>query len=109
MIFIEKKIDNESYKNILVYNISCKSLIDAKPLCVRFEKKDGFIRVYDGARYLVLFGSEKYDFIYNRIRYHMEGRGSIKYVISHGYAKIKVDSFYSLPLEMTLHGVIITY
>ena len=109
MIFIEKKIDNESYKNILVYNISCKSLIDAKPLCVRFEKKDGFIRVYDGARYLVLFGSEKYDFIYNMIRYHMEGRSSIKYAISHGYAKIKVDSFYSLPLEMTFHGFIITY
>ena len=84
-------------------------MIDAKPLCVRFEKKDGFIRVYDGARYLVLFGSEKYDFIYNRIRYHMEGRSSIKYAISHGYAKIKVDSFYSLPLEMTFHGVIITY
>ena len=109
MIFIEKKIDNESYKNILVYNISYKSLIDAKPLCVRFEKKDGFSRVYDGARYFVLFGSEKYDFIYNRIRYLMEGRSSIKYVISHGYAKIKVDLFYSLPLEMPFHGVIITY
>ena len=29
----------------------------------------GFIRVYDGSRYLVLFGLEKYDAIYIRIRY----------------------------------------
>ena len=27
------------------------------------------LHIYDGARYLVLFGSEKYNDIYNRIRY----------------------------------------
>ena len=44
-------------------------MIDAKPFCVRFNIIDGFIRVYDGTRYLVLFGSEKYDSIYCRVRY----------------------------------------
>ena len=34
-----------------------------------FEKINGMIRVYDGTRYLIIFGSEKYDFIYSRIRY----------------------------------------
>ena len=34
-----------------------------------FHKIDGFIRVYDGSRYLVLFVLEEYDAIYNRIRY----------------------------------------
>ena len=34
-----------------------------------FHKIDGFIRVYDGSRYLVLFALEEYDGIYNRIRY----------------------------------------
>ena len=34
----------------------------------RFDQIDVFIRVYDGTRYLVLFGSKIYDFIYNRIR-----------------------------------------
>ena len=62
-------IDEKSYKNILVYNISYKHLIVSKPLCIRFNKIDGFIRIYEGIRYLVLFGSEKYDSIYNRIRY----------------------------------------
>ena len=34
-----------------------------------FHKIDGFIRVYDGSRYLVLFALEEYDDIINRIRY----------------------------------------
>ena len=56
-------IDKKSYENILVFNISYKTLIGAKPLRIRFNKVDGFIRVYGGTRYLVLFGTEKYDFI----------------------------------------------
>ena len=70
--------DEKSYENILVYNISYKILIAPKPLCIPFEKIDGFIRVYDGTRYLVLLGSEKYDSIYNRIRYLI----SVIYIIS---------------------------
>ena len=37
-------------------------------LRIRFDKLNGFIRFYDATRYLVLFGGEKYDLIYNRIR-----------------------------------------
>ena len=55
-------------------------------------------RLYDdGTRYFVLFESEKYDFIYNRVRYLIEVKRGIAYVISHNYAKIKVDSSDSLP------------
>ena len=50
------------------------------------------VRVYDETRYLVLFGSEKYDLIYNRIRYLVGVKSGITYVISHNYAKIKVGS-----------------
>ena len=83
-------IDKKTFAHILVYNISYKSLIDSKHLSITFNKIDGFVRVYDGTRYLVLFGSEKYDPIYN-------------------YAKIKVDSLDSFPLakNMTFHYVII--
>ena len=59
-------IDEKSYESILVYNISYKSLIDYKLLWITFDKIDGFFRVYDGTRYLVLFGSEKYHSIYER-------------------------------------------
>ena len=51
-------VDEKSYENILVNNILCKNLVVAKPLRIRFNKIDEFIRVYDGTRYLVLFGSE---------------------------------------------------
>ena len=44
-------IDEKPHENILVCNISYKSLIDFKPLRIRFDKIGGFIRVYDGSRY----------------------------------------------------------
>ena len=44
---------------MLVYYMSYNILIGAKPLGIRFDKLDGFIRIYHGTRYLVLFGSEK--------------------------------------------------
>ena len=102
-ILIKKK----RYKNILVYNISYKTLIDAKPLRSGVDKIDGFIRVYDGNKYLILY--EKHDFIFNKIRYLIRVKRGITYVVSHNYAKIKADSYDSLPLEkaMTFYNVLI--
>ena len=65
-----------------------------------FDKVDGFIRVHDGTRHLGLFGSQKYDSIYNRIRYLIGVKSGIKYAFSHNYAKIKIDS-------LTFHNFII--
>ena len=45
-----------------------------------------------GNTYLVLFGSGKYDFIHNRIRYLVGVKSVITYDISHNYAKLKLDS-----------------
>ena len=69
----------------------------------------GFIRIYDGSRYLTLLDSEKYDTIYNRIRYLINLKIGITYIFSHHFAKIKGDSYDSLPIEkiLTLHNVII--
>ena len=52
----------------MIYDISHKTSIDAKPLRIRFDKINGFIRIYGGTRYLTMFGTEKYDAIYDRIR-----------------------------------------
>ena len=104
-------IDEKLYENTLIHNISFKTLVDAKPLRIRFDKIDEFVRVYDGTRYLVLFGSEKYNASYNRIRYFLSHKSGITYVLFffHYYAKIKVDSYHYLPIEktLTLHNVII--
>ena len=53
----------------MIYNISYETLVGPKPLRIRVDEIDGFIRIYYGIRYLILFGSDKYDAIYNRIRY----------------------------------------
>ena len=66
-----------------------------------------FIRLHNGSRYLVLFGPEKCNKIYHKIRYLIVS--GVAYVISRNFAWIKVDSYDSLPLEETLtfHKVII--
>ena len=83
----------------MIYGISYKTLIGLKPLQITFDKIDGFIRIHDGTRYLTLFGSKKYDAIYDRIRYLIIRKRSITYTFSHYFAKIKVDSYDSLPIE----------
>ena len=77
----------------------------AKPLCIRFDKTDGFDKIYDGTRYLVLFGPERYREIYDWFNYIISG---VTYIISYNFAKIKTDSYDSLPLKktMTFHNVI---
>ena len=82
----------------MVYNISHKTLTGEKPLRIRLEKLIGFIRVYGGIVYLVLFGPEKYNAIYKRILYHRSQKSCITYVITHSYAKIEIDIYNSLPL-----------
>ena len=68
----------KSCTNVLICNISYKTvLIGAKPLRTRFDNIDGFIRVYDWTRYLLLFGPEKYDPIYIRIRYLISQKSGI--------------------------------
>ena len=60
-------IDGKSHENAFVYNILYKILINSRLLRYRFHIIDEFTRTYYGITYLVLFGSEKYDSIYNRI------------------------------------------
>ena len=81
----------------MFFDISYKTLIGAKPLRIRFDKKDEFIGVYNETRYLVLFGLEKYDAIYNRIRYLIGVKRGITYVFFHNYAEIKIDSYDFVP------------
>ena len=40
-------IDEKFHENILICNISYKTLIIPKPLHIRFDKTDGFMRIYD--------------------------------------------------------------
>ena len=81
----------------------------AKPLCIRFNKIDGFIKICDEIRYLEILGYWLYDGIYNRIRYLIREKGGITDSINHNFEKTKIDSYNSLPIEkiLTFHNFII--
>ena len=53
----------------MIYDILYKTLINQKPLRISFDKIDGIIRTFHRTTYLTLFGSEKYEAIYHKIRY----------------------------------------
>ena len=92
----------KTYKNILIYDISYKTFMSSKPLRSRFDKIDGFTKIYDGIKYLKLFGSGLHDAIYNRIRYLANEKSGITDSINHNFARIRIDSYNSLLIEKTL-------
>ena len=65
VIFIIRK----SYKNILIYGISNKTFIVAKPLLIDFKKVGGFIKIYDGIKDLELLASERFNTVCHEINY----------------------------------------
>ena len=92
------KIEDFHFDNILIGEKSGKNiLIDTKPLRLRFDKVDGFIRLNYGTRYLFIyrfrFDSQKYNVIFNKIRYLIGIKTGITYIFSHSYANIKVDLY----------------
>ena len=80
----------------------------AKPLRIRYNKIDGFIKIHNKIRYLVLF-DEKCDKIWDRIKYLKSKKSGITGSINHNFAIIRIDSYDSLPIEkiLTFHIVII--
>ena len=73
----------------MIYGISYITLTDPKTLCIRFDKRDELIRIYGGTRYLLLFHPEKYDAIYNRIRYLVNVKSGITCIFFSILAKKK--------------------
>ena len=99
-------IEEKSHWNILIYDISYKTLSCLKRLDIRFHKINGFIRIYCGTKYLKLFSPEKDYAIYDRTRFFVSLKSGITFIFSHYFAKIKTDSYDSLPIEKRLHNVI---
>ena len=51
-VLLDKK-SYKTYKSILIYGISYKTSTSAKPLRIRLDKIDGFIKIIDRIRDLV--------------------------------------------------------
>ena len=68
---------------------------------IKPEKCDHLHLVYHFTVPLTLLGSEKYDAIYDRIRYLVSLKSGITCIFSHYIEKIEVDSYDSLSTEKT--------
>ena len=73
-----------------------------KALRIRFDIIDRFIKIYDGTRYLVSFGPERHNAIYDRIRYLISEKSAVTYSINYNFARIRIDSYNSLSIEKNL-------
>ena len=76
---------------------------------IKFNRIDGFIKIYDGTRYLALFGLDKYDAFCDKIRYLTSLKSDTTYIFSHTFAKVKIDLYDPLLIRkiMTLNYFII--
>ena len=71
----------------------------SKRLRIWFDK---IIKIYDGIRYLVLLGHSWYDEICDSIKYLIGEKSGITDCINHNFARIRIDSNNSLPIEKIL-------
>ena len=96
---LDKKLYNKKQETIFIYDISYKTLPGTKPLCIRFDKTDLFIKIHDGIRYLVLFDRSGCAEICDRIKYLLSEKSGITDSINHNFTRIRIDSYHSLPIE----------
>ena len=98
-------LDEKLYENISVYDISCKTSTGTKPLPIRFNKIDGFIKVHGGDfRHLVLFDYEYFAQICDKIKYFISEKSGTtdRDSNNHSFQEIRVVSYNSLPIEKIL-------
>ena len=76
---------------------------------IRFGKLDGFIKIHNKIRYLVLVDYSYCDKICDKIKYLIIERSGITDSINHNFRWIRIASYDSLPIDkiFTFHNVII--
>ena len=100
-ILLDEKLYKEKNQNIFIYDISYKTWMGGKPLRIRYDKIDGFIKFPNKTWYLVLF-DDWWDKTCDRIKYLMSEKNSITDCINHNFAKFRIDSYNYLPIEKNI-------
>ena len=96
-------LDEKLYEDNLVYGISYKTSTSPKPLHIRFDKLDGFLRVRGNEfRHLLLFDYGLFDENGGKIKYLISEESGITDSINHNFGVIRIDSYIFLPIEKIL-------
>ena len=98
-ILLDEKLYKEKYENISIYVISYEIFIGSRSLHVMFDDIDGFIKICDGIRYLVLFHYGWVDKICDRIKHLISEKSGITDSINRNFERIRIDSSNSLPIK----------
>ena len=84
-------MNKNKYENILIYDISFKTFMGRKSLRIRFNKINGFIKIYEGIRYLILYNYERYNAICDKMKYLLSEKSGVKDSINHNFTRIRTD------------------
>ena len=108
-ILLHEKLYKKRNENILVYDILYKTSIGVETVRIKFNKIEGFIKIHDKIRYLVLFNYSYCNKMCYEIKYLLIEKGGITDSINQNFARIRIDSDDSLFIEkiLTFHNVII--
>ena len=79
-----------------------KASTNAKPFHIRLDELDRFIKVHDKIRYLILFDYNNCDEGCDKIKYLISEKRGITDSVDHNFARIRIDSFDSLPFKKVL-------
>ena len=112
--FIGKDSDfnfNEILLDETLYKEKDENDIYAKPFRIRLNKIDGFIKVHDKIRCLVLFDYSYQDIICDKIKCLISEKNDIKDSSIYNFRETRIDSYNSLPAEkiLTFYSVIILF
>ena len=97
-------------KLFIIYDISYKTSIIQKPLRIRFDKIDIFIRLcVSEFKHLILFVYGLFDKICDKIKHSISEKSAITDSVNHSFRKIRIDSYNSLHIEkmLTSHNIVI--
>ena len=74
----------------------------AESFRIRFDNVKVYIRVYNGTRYLILYGPGKNDAIYDKNKYLISQKKGVQCAFYFNCARIKIALCDSLPIERIL-------
>ena len=99
-IFCNILLDQKFYQNISFHNILYKTPTDPRPLCIRFDKIDGFIISLDGKiKHLILFDYGLFSKICDKVKYLISKESGITNSINHNFGNIRINSYNSYLLK----------
>ena len=96
-------------KHFSLLHFMHKTSTGAKSSRFRFDKINGYIKIHDRIRYLVLFDYERFDKICDRIKYLISEKKGITDSNNQNSGRIRIELYNSLPIAkiLTFHNIII--